>query len=76
VIASRLRGFNAKASPNEIIMQRFDDALDALDWLLGSKVCCDAFQHVLNGGKAAHLMVRIQGIAKSDGSAAEMAAVW
>lgn len=57
-------------------MQKFDDALDAMDWLLATKVCGTVFKHVLSGERAAHTMVKIQEIAHSDGSPAEMASAW
>jgi hypothetical protein len=73
---SDLPAFGAKATPEEMIMPRFDAALDALDWLFATKVCGTVFKHILSVAKAGHTLHRIQNPAPSDGSAASMASAW
>jgi hypothetical protein len=57
-------------------MQKFDDAIDAVDWLFATKVCSTLFKHVLSVAKAGHTLQDIQNLAKGDGSAAAMASAW
>ena len=57
-------------------MQRFDDALDALDWLFATKVCGTVFKHILSAAKAGRALQDIQNVAKGDGSTAAMARAW
>lgn len=57
-------------------MQKFDDALDAIDWLLATQVCGKMFSHIVSAAKSGEHLVRIQEIAKSDGSASDMASAW
>jgi hypothetical protein len=59
-----------------MIMQRFDDALDALDWLFATKVCGTVFKHILSAAKAGHTLQKIQDLAASDGNATSMASAW
>jgi hypothetical protein len=57
-------------------MQRFDDALDAVDWLFATWVCGKVFNHIVSAAKAGEHMVRIQEIAQTDGSASDLADAW
>lgn len=57
-------------------MKPFDDGLDALDWLLGTKVMGTILGHVLDGSRAAEDLIAIQRVAQSDGDAATMAKHW
>ena len=57
-------------------MQKFDDSIDAVDWLLATKVCSTVFKHILSAKKAGRSLQDIQTLAHGDGSAAAMAQAW
>ena len=57
-------------------MTTFKNPLDAIDWLLATKPCGEAFGHVVSAENAGRALQRIQRIAKQDGSPSEMAQAW